>query len=289
MMKTILVPLRGSPGDTAALETAYLAAQMFQSHLECLYVRPDPRELMLRTAGVGMGTPVITPELWTALDEEEQSRRTLARKAFDDFRTLRKIAHVDVPAKLQAVSAVWREVTGDTARRIVHMAHAMELVVLGRDAGIDSVLDQIGDVLVECGRPVILSSGTPPATLATTIAIAWKETPEAARAMTAAMPFLARAKKVVVISSDEGNNGAATTESAARLARALQWNGIEAQLMRLQDAPDIPGQILNGAVEVGADLLVMGAYSHSRAREFILGGMTRRVLVEATLPVLFCH
>jgi len=128
-----------------------------------------------------------------------------------------------------------------------------------------------------------------PPTFATTIAIAWKSTPEAARALTAAMPFLLKAAKVIILSADEGHSGATTIESAARLGRSLRWNGIDAELRRLSQATDAPRDILKAVAETGADLLVMGAYSHSRARELILGGLTRRVLRDATLPVLFCH
>jgi hypothetical protein len=289
MLKTILVPLSGTAGDGSLLELAYLAAQRFGSHLQCLYVRLDPRDMISGTASIGMGMPLITPELWTAIEGDEKSRKSFARSTFDAFCANNGVKETDVPIKPDVVTAAWREVTGDSVSHIVEFARTAELTVLARDADPANSFDQIGDVLIRSGRPVILASREVPTTFISTIAIAWKSTPEAARALTAAMPVLLKARKVIILSADEGHSGATTIESAAQLGHCLRWNGIEAQQHLVPHAPDAPREILRAVAEAGADLLVMGAYGHSRARELILGGLTRRVLLEATLPVLLCH
>lgn len=289
MLKTILVPLTGTASDKTILENAYLLAQPFGSHMQCLYVRLDPRDMITGTASIGIGMPLITPELWTAIEGDEKARQTSARSTFDAFCAQNGVSETDVPINTNAVTAAWHEVTGDAVNRIVQFARTAELIVLARDAYPARSVDQIGDVLLRSGRAVILAPRAVPSTFGSTIAIAWKSTPEAARALTAAMPLLLKASKVVILSAEEGHGDGTTVESAARLGDALRWNGIDSQVHRIPQAPDASREILKAVTETGADLLVMGAYSHSRARELILGGLTRRALQDPTLSVLLCH
>jgi nucleotide-binding universal stress UspA family protein len=238
---------------------------------------------------MGVGMPVISPELWTTLDEDEKSRRASARNAFAAFCSTNAIRQSDEPDNVGGVSAAWHEVTGGTTSATTYFARVRDLTVIARDSGLAAATDEIGDVLMQCGRPVILVPQTAPSVFASTVAIAWKGTAEAARALTAAMPILRKAKRVVIVSADEGHSGADTVQSGARLVQALRWSGVEAQLRRLPRSPDTPGDILGAVAEEHADLLVMGAYTHSRAREMIFGGLTSRVLHDAQIPVLFCH
>jgi nucleotide-binding universal stress UspA family protein len=117
------------------------------------------------------------------------------------------------------------------------------------------------------------------------IAIAWKPTPQAARAIAAAMPFLKRATDITVLTVEE----AAASEGFNRLTRYLSWHGCRAsaEILRVEGG-DAVGTLLSAAEE-RAGLLVMGGYGHSRLREWIFGGFTERVLADAPLPVLMAH
>ena len=287
MVKTILVPLEGRSGDQIALETAHLAAQIFSSHLDCLFVRLDPVEIAARTATLDIDVPNIAPEIWAVLEQQEDARRDAAHRAFTAFSHAKGIEPASSPAKSSAISAAWNEITGNATDETVHHARVSELVVMARASDFEGSLTRIGEVLVRSGRPVILAPRSAPGTLGSTIAIAWKDTAEAARALTASMPFLVKARKVVLISADEGDGLAAG--SADRLMRALEWRGIDAALRCLTRTHDTSMQILDAAGKEGADLLVMGGYSHSRAQELIFGGVTRSVIRDAPLPVLMCH
>jgi len=106
------------------------------------------------------------------------------------------------------------------------------------------------------------------------------------------MTLLSNARRVFVLQADEsGSDVDETTELSERLIQSLRWNGIQAELRRIAPASQshIPGALLDTASNVGADLVVMGAYSHSRALELIFGGTTRHVLLDAKVPVLLCH
>ncbi len=291
MVGTILVPLSGSISDKAVLEGAHLAAQLFDSHIECLYVRPDAEEMLAPNIELDMGVPVMTPDLWTAMEKADNVRKLRAQNIFDEFCNQRNVAVGETPWASNGVTAAWLETSGDVVHEIVRFGRVSEMIFLGRGSELTVSQGQIGAVLVGCGRPLVLVPRQVPPTFATTVAIAWKDTAEAARALTAAMPFLTRAKKIVVLSADEGGRSVAKTiESAERLVRTLRWDRVHTELRRLiAESVSVPEQLLNCAYQEQADLLVMGGYSHSRARELIFGGFTRHVLNDASLPVLLCH
>jgi nucleotide-binding universal stress UspA family protein len=287
MLKTILVPVRGSDSDAPALESAYLSAQIFQAHLDCLYVRRDPVETVARTAALNVEVPVIAPEIWETLEEQEKAGRDAAHMVFSRLCADKRIGIESSPGKPNVVSAAWHETIGDFASRIVSYGRVRDLIVTARAADPGASLAPIGEILVQCGRPLLLAPQAVPNTFATRIAVAWKDTAEAARALTASMPFLGKAKKVVILSVDEGDGGAAV--SAGQLQRTLAWHDIDAEQRLRPKTSDTAADLLEAAAKEGADLMVMGGYGHSRAREFVFGGVTRRVLYGADLPVLLCH
>ncbi|MBO9512698.1 MAG: universal stress protein [Variovorax sp.] len=166
-----------------------------------------------------------------------------------------------------------------------------DLLVLGQrneedpDAA-DLPPDFISSVLVECGKPALIvpyAGAVEP--LGSTVLIAWKETRESARAVTAALPWLSRARAVHAV-----GYGAAAEPSLRSLQAYLRTQGIQASVRSGgADDSDIGERLLSLAADVGAELLVMGCYGHSRAREWVVGGATRSILESMTLPVLMAH
>lgn len=118
--------------------------------------------------------------------------------------------------------------------------------------------------------------------------IAWKPTRESAHAVTAAIPFLRHSKRIHLTLSDEDG---AIAEQATALEGYLRLHGVQAPIQRHSSvSAETPGDgLLSLAADVGADLLVMGCYGHSRARKLVLGGASRTVLKSMTLPVLMAH
>jgi nucleotide-binding universal stress UspA family protein len=142
---------------------------------------------------------------------------------------------------------------------------------------------------MSAGRPVLMVpyAGRFPDT-GKRVLIAWNAGREAARAVTDAMPLLSKAQSVEVVAFGEGGDHGEVP--GADLALFLARHGVKATAAR-QHAPgvDIGNQILSRAADVNADLIVMGAYGHSRLRELALGGATRSVLDAMTVPVLMAH
>jgi nucleotide-binding universal stress UspA family protein len=149
----------------------------------------------------------------------------------------------------------------------------------------------IENVLAASGKPaLVVPYAGAPAAAPEKIAIAWKATREAARAIAAAVPLLQRAREVHVMSwgdpEDDGIHG-----SRLNLEGYLHQRGVQPLWHREGGPePDLIGEmLLSRSFDLGCDLLVMGCYGHSRAREWVLGGASRTVLRSMTVPVLMAH
>ncbi|MBV8131852.1 MAG: universal stress protein, partial [Alphaproteobacteria bacterium] len=139
----------------------------------------------------------------------------------------------------------------------------------------------------DSGRPLLIPPAAPLTAQPETIAIAWKATPQAARALTAASAFLSMAKQIVVLTVAEDRR--APEEEADRLIAGLRWRGIPVSVRHLRAAAHSAPETLLSAAAEHAALLVMGGYGHSRLREWIFGGFTRHVLQGAAVPILMAH
>lgn len=181
-------------------------------------------------------------------------------------------------------------------------ARAADLVVLDQaDPQHSSALmaDVPAYVLMHCARPVlILPCAGAVASLGQSILVSWDASKEAARALAAALPLLARAGSVAIAVFNSGSDSAQVADALA--ADPVPWlarHGIKAELtlhtVESKRGPhrrhEVGEALLSLAAEAGADLLVMGAYGHSRFRETILGGVTRTVFDAMTIPVLMAH
>jgi nucleotide-binding universal stress UspA family protein len=281
MIKNILVPLSGYECDIAALETAYRLGVPFAANIEGLRVQPDPMQIVTRAAIGQFGSSMGNVEFIRALEKEGRERTEKAQNAFEAFSKRNPTA-----------AATLKEIEGDPIGDTTRAARYADLVVFGRAPKPSELaaLD-IGSVLVACGRPVVLASEKPEDVIGATIVVAWKETAEAARAVTAAMPLLSRAKRVVVLTVEETTPPANEEGPPGdRLARKLAAHGIAVEARNVLPGKRVASDALLAAShEAGADLLVMGAYSHSRFRELVFGGFTRQILQTCNLPVLMLH
>ena len=182
-------------------------------------------------------------------------------------------------------SAEWVREVGLDHRRVAEHGRVTDVTVIERGNG-SMPASLLNAALLQTGRPLLLVPPRSAPVLAGTVAIAWKDTPEAAHAVAAAMPFLRRARRVIVLCVDEGGQDG----SGARLVHALGWHGMDAAVEHLAKGAGPPADtLLDAAARLGATLLVMGGYGHSRLREFVFGGFTERILRGAGLPVLMAH
>jgi nucleotide-binding universal stress UspA family protein len=284
MIKTILVPATGNDADAAAFTAALAAARSLGAHLDFLHVHLDPREIATAFA-TDVGGGLVSAGLIESLEREADEREEKAKKALDAFCAKEKLSLGTAPTQAGAISAQWHRETGNEPAWIAEYGRTSDLLVVARPEE-GSARETLEAALLDTGRPLLISGTRPLDT--ETVAIAWKSTREAARAMTAAAPFLAKAKRIVVITAAEHEG--MDHDSATRLFATLRRHNAATEM---RDVPlgtrSAAEALLATASELSAGLLVMGGYSHSRVRELILGGVTAHVLRHATTPVLMVH
>jgi nucleotide-binding universal stress UspA family protein len=287
-MRSILVPVGGSETDVPLFETAVAAARPVSGHLQFVHVHIGAGEAAAHMPHTAFAMGPALSNALRHLDAAGRTRSAAAVQHFRDFCQQSKIEICDAPAPSKGVTASWHEEEGRALKRILLRARHNDLVVVGRAKKANGLpTDFIEALLIGCGRPVLISNSTPRPTLTGTIMVCWKETAEAARAVSAAMPFLAKANRVVVVGVAEDED---LTEAMSAVAYQLAWNGIRAET-RIIDAGAVPiSELLASAArECSADLVVMGAYGHSRMREVLFGGCTQAVIRTADRPVLLMH
>lgn len=193
--------------------------------------------------------------------------------------------------------AEWRATNRDALGAVLLSARYSDLVVVGqRDAEADDETgvtpEFVDELVLAAGRPVLAIpyAGRFP-TIGKNVLIAWNAGREAARAVSDALPLLQKASSVQVVAFDPGKGGADHGDvPGADIGLFLARHGVKVQVAQQNGAGlDIGAQILSRAADVGADLIVMGAYGHSRMRELVLGGATRTLLESMTVPVLMSH
>lgn len=171
--------------------------------------------------------------------------------------------------------------------KIVAHARVHDLTILAQSAAHDRARQGlIEDILFKSGRAILLLPGAPRRTRAwDRVVIGWNGRAEAVRAVVGAMPLLRKAERVAVATVDAAH-GAEGGDLVAHLRR----HGVAAELRNLDSMGRTPARaLLDEAIAQDADILVLGAYGHSRLQEFVLGGVTRELLAGAPLPLLLAH
>lgn len=287
MFKSLLVPTTGGPGDAAVFATARLAAQAFGSHLEFLHVRVDTSEVLMSMTAGGVGGGDAVQVVIDRMDAEADATATAARQAMTDLLAGAGIPLRDTPQGDGPSAQISLE-TGNQSAWVAQYGRFADLVLMGRGGPDDGAAETLEAALMDTGKPLLIAPAIAPASLGKRIVIAWKDTPEAARAVSCALPFIGQAEQVTIVTVLDDAD--AKDESGSRLQRALRWHNKAVEVRTLLRGSASAADVLHREAEaLGADLLVMGGYSHSRLREVVFGGFTRRTLGSAGIPVLMAH
>ena len=289
MPRYILVPATGADSDEPVFAAALRVARAWSGHLEFLHVRADIDKIIMSVAAadtVGSGGGIAT--IMGVLERDIVTRQEKADGAVRAF-CLREHIALDEPSGGDRVSAEWQMETGDEASLLAAHGRVADLLVVGRVRdGQAPAMAVLEAALLQTGRPMLIASAKPLQVEGGSVAIAWKDTREAARAVASALPFIQKAARVIILSVAE--DAKSTEKSSSRLAHVLHWHNRETSVRHLAAGGRPPVEtLLEGAEACGATLLVMGGYSRSRMQEVLFGGFTRRILTEAPLPVLMAR
>jgi len=294
---SILLPLNGTATGSAAMSLGLMLARRFSAHLGALHVGTDSREVA-PLAGEGLSGAMVE-EMMTAAERDATRRSREVRALFDaaiarDYAQFAASAGAIEPverpphvaADARRPTASFRVVTGREHEVVAHHARLSDLIVVPHPDSGDEVSssEALHAVLFDSGRPVIIAPKQAPAEIGRRICLAWNGTAESASAVYMVMPWLHQAEAVHVLYSDDYQRRG---PEVAELVDYLGVHGIAATASAFAPVErEVGAGLLAGAASFGADLLAMGAYSHSRLRQLILGGVTRHVLEKAQLPVL---
>lgn len=282
-IRKLLLPLTGTAAGAAALATAALVARRWDAHIAALHVRMDSRDVA-PLAGEGLSGAMIE-DMMSATERESGNRARAIRALFEQAMQAEGIPITDLTPHTR-LSASFSTTAGREDDLVAQQARLADLTVVPHpDGGEDvSSSDALHAVLFDSGRPVVIAPRVAPATVGERVCIAWNGTAESATAVFGALPWLERAQAVRVLASEDYQRRGPT---AQELQIYLSLHGIDSDLRVFRPVDrEVGAGLLSAAQDFGADLMAMGAYSHSRLRQLILGGVTRHVLEHAALPVM---
>jgi nucleotide-binding universal stress UspA family protein len=273
-MKSILVAVSGTKSDDAVLDAAYAVARPLNAHLDFVH-------LPLNT---------IDPSALRETSLNTQDAVAKARAHVTHYCRSNKIPKVSLPAAAGQITASWISNPISTGTEgLIKVARTHDLTIVGRSAAGRSWSRSLLEALAtETGRPVLIVPHDCREMTLGTAAVWWKDHAAAARALTAALPLLRAAERVILVSVPE--DAGSSTDSLSELSDQLGWHGINAVVEALDRDHRSTDRILWAAsLSRQANFVVMGGFSRSRIKEVLFGGCTQSVLEDGVRPVFMLH
>ncbi|THD71858.1 MAG: universal stress protein [Bradyrhizobium sp.] len=262
--KTVMVNLALDRANDARLEIAGQLVERFNAH------------------AIGIAAGEFSPPLYFTTGEQAQQIIDQGRAAIKN-----RVAEVEAQFRAamqnRAAAVEWRSAEDFPTRFVIQHARAADIMVVGGEAG-EALADPFtetnpNDLVMQLGRPALVVPDSCNWLDLRSVLIAWKDTPEARRAIVDAMPILRQAKNVAVLEIIEQEpNRLAALSGIRDVAVWLSRHGVVASEQVPAEKGNAAEQIERIASEVGAGVVVAGAYGHSRLREWVFGGVTRRLL-----------
>ena len=271
-MKSILLHVGDDPHFESRLQGALDLVRFLDGHLECLQTRRVPAFLGADQSGFAGGAAMVVQ-----LVEDE------AKRAEDERQKL------GARLKGEGVSYSFVETMGDPSQTLVDRSLLSDAIVMTMAGANDRELAHaLAAVVTHADAPVLaVPHGASRLQLENPVLVAWKPTKEAAHAVKRSVPLLAKAARVDIVTIDPPGEG---DFPPLAVAAYLSRHGIKAELHeRTAAGGSTSDTLLATARELGSGLVVMGGYGRSRAMEFLLGGVTRRLLGNRDVALMMAH
>ncbi len=269
-LSSILALIDATHG-AATLKVAGLAGAILNAPVDALVIKRDPRDA-IPMVGEGLSGDLVQ-QIMDQAEADASAAAAAAKAVFDGW-----------PA---SANASLTEAMGHVADVLGQAGRVHGLTVLPCGAQNDSVTEAIDTALFQTGRPALVAPLHEVESLGKRVAIFWNDSAEAAKAVWGALPFLRQAETVTAFAVNEGFDANA---ALARLTDGLKRAGVTANAVSLPANNDSAAmQLVDAAAAMNADLVVMGAFTHSRLRELVLGGVTQSMLQGLARPTLLAH
>jgi nucleotide-binding universal stress UspA family protein len=255
-IRKLLLPLQTATTAEAAFSTAAIVSRLWCAHLAVLHVTTDRKQA------------------------------SAVREAFESLAAKHGLTVTEATPNADEPTASFAEVVGREPEVVAYQARLADLIVVPHPASTDEVSssDALHAVLFDSAQPVLIAPRIAPASIGRRICLGWNGSAESASAVWAALPWLHRAQAIRILWSEAYQRHG---PPAPELQTYLAAHELAADRASFLPIDKIVGAgLLAAANEFGCDLLVTGAYSHSRLRQLFLGGVTRHVLEHATVPLI---
>lgn len=272
MLKSIMVPLDHTSNSHGRIAAAVTLAQKFEAHIVGVHVLPTLEHMMQTVPYMPLSAEVYR--------DQHHIMKTKARELWDDFEDNMKHADIHFDRCQEE---------GDILSFYKLYSHCSDMTIINQaEQGSLPILDNMTSFILESGMPVmaIPKHATYP-TIGKRVLVAWNDSAQSARAVHDALPILREADKVVVLTVGEEYDKKAVP--AADICIYLARHGVNAEAMQ-GDIIGTPAEVIMITAEnMNADMIVAGAWGHSRITEVIMGGVTRSLYSNRALPVFFSH
>jgi nucleotide-binding universal stress UspA family protein len=273
--KTVMVDLALGQPNASRLEVAAQLAERFGARV------------------IGVAAAEFTPPLYFT---EGGPAQRLIDQGWAEVKNRLKELESEFRAAMQnrAIEVEWRCAEDFPTRYIVRQARACDIIVVG-EAARGALADPFvqvnpNDLVMQVGRPLLIVPESCNWLDLRSVLVAWKDTAEARRAVSDALPLLGKSTEVTIVEIVE--DAADRAAALSRIEDVVAWlsrHGVRASRRVPEQIGDAGTQLERIAAEVGAGVVIAGAYGHSRLSEWILGGVTRRLVNPSNRCSLLSH
>lgn len=282
MIGRILIPLFEDPLDYRLLDAAGQFTSCNAACLQVGYFRSEPVEELVYGSEVSM-----TGLMVEALEERSQTVKRNITLRLRDWCAQRRYEYVDRHSQICPCQVSFVERIGKPVTELMRLGRLNDLILCLRPNDDIASSQQVFDVAVSTtGRPVLALPQSPPADLMSHVLLAWDGSQEATRLISLSLPVLRLAKRLSVFCYPDKD---CDTHGIHDLMHYFSCHGIASDCVDVRQSKPIGEALVEAANTVHASLIAMGAYSHSRAHQYFLGGLTRHMVEKTELPLLLTH
>lgn len=291
-IKIVLVPVDGSPESLETLNSAFNIANRFGAHVRALHVVHSSLKAVSHMSDRMPAS--LREDVATRAAQDAREHADQAKAKFEAFCEVHKSTISSDPS-VEGATAEWIEEAGEVADVLTKWGRLSDVIVITRphkegkkELQRNPAGENLEAIMLGTGRPMFIippaSEGSTPRQPAKRVAIGWNESSESARALSLAMPWLPMMDSVTVLVSEKRK------DSANAVLDYMSWHGVNAEVKTIDGkGKNTADSILAACKEANADILVVGGFSHSRARELFFGGVTSHLLSHADIATLMVH